>query len=134
VYYINYLFVISLYIMHACLASKLIHIVQQQTLHVEINSFWCYKQSRYFYAVDRFDLKIFVVYKSCMHCFLFYRIFIKACVYVFAEAVWPSGRASVSELESHEFKSGRRQLSVILFRCTGRTLTYHLCSPHMPRT
>jgi len=51
----------------------------------------------------------------------------------FAEAVWSRGRASDSEQEDHGFKSGHRQLSVILFRRTGRTLAYHLCSPHMPR-
>jgi len=49
-----------------------------------------------------------------------------------AEAVWSSGRAFASDPAGHGFKSGR-QLWVILFRCTGRTLVYHLCSPHMSR-
>jgi len=50
-----------------------------------------------------------------------------------AEAVWPSDTGFASELKGHEFKDGRWQLSVILFQCTGRTLVYHLCSPHMPQ-
>jgi len=49
-----------------------------------------------------------------------------------AMAVWLSNRAFASELKGHEFKSWRRQRSVIMFRCTRRPLAYHLCSPHMP--